>query len=603
MSPAADQGYLLKEDPIDFKKYLHTIYRKRWVLFSVVSVIMIVTLVKTFTETPKYRATVLMMIDVPNMSLAPTITREGPKPVINSNDYFVTQQSIFKSTMMVRRVKNELKLSLPEELLADIINVTIVKNSRLMNLTIDYEDPVMAAKIANAYASAYIEQNVESMLFMSKEVLKVLPGEDRGNIEKSTIYGQLKELNKEDAIDSLPSIVSNPVIQRLKSEKLSYETELANLSRRYKEKHPKIMSLKTKLVFANEAIAAEKVKTLNMIKADLAGRLQVSNVRVIDFAETPIKPISPNKPRDILSGFILSIIVGIGAIFFMESLDDSVKNKRDIEEELNLPYLGEFPLLKNASSLSLKAGRFTEVDKDPEAAEAIRSIRTNLIFSAPKEELKTILITSTIPQEGKSSFASYLAYSFAKNGIKTLLIDGDTRKPTINKHFGIDRAPGLTNLLVEDITANDVIKPTEYANLYVMPCGAKSPNPLELLSSEKLSVLIKEFSEKFGKVIVDAPPSLALSDALVMSKVVNGVVFVAKSGFISKEVLKKVKEKFIVTNPRILGVVMNFFEMDEHSYYKDKYYHKYYKNYYHLDNKEDSKEKENKELVETSKSL
>lgn len=598
MGAAPEQGYLLKEEPVDFKKYLHIIFRKRWVLLSIVSVIMIVTLVKTFTEIPKYRATVLMMIDMPNASLSPTITHEGIKPVINSSDYFNTQLSIFKSTMMVRRVKNDLKLSLPEEQLAEMINVTIVKNSRLMNLIIDYEDPSMAAKIVNAFANAYIEQNVESMLFMSKEVLKVLPGADRGNIEKSTIYGQLKELNREDAIDSLPSIVSNPAIQRLKSEKLSYDTELANLSRRYKEKHPRIMSLKTRLIFTEEAINAEKVKTLNMIKADLAGRLQVSNVRVIDFAETPKKPISPNKPRDILSGFILSVILGLGAIFFMESLDDSVKNKRDIEEDLNLPYLGEFPLLKSDLPLGLKAGKFIDIDKNPEAAESIRSIRTNLIFSAPKEELKTILITSTIPQEGKSFLASYLAYSFAKNGIKTLLIDGDTRKPTVNKRFSIERSPGLTNLLVEEISTDDVIKPTEYANLYVMPCGTKSPNPLELLGSEKLGVIIKDLSKEFGKVIIDAPPSLALSDALVLSKVISGVVFVVKSGFISKEVLKKVKEKFIVTNPKILGVVMNFFEMSEHSYYKDKYYHKYYKNYYHLENEE----KESNEPVGASNS-
>lgn len=580
------RDYLLKEDPVDFKKYLHTVYRKRWVLFSVMAVVMVIVIVKTFTETPKYRAKVLMMIDMPSDPLAPTITREGIKPSINSADYFATQQNIFKSTMLTRRVKNALNLPIDEEELADIVIVEAVKNSRLLNLMIDYPDPEMAAKIANTFSDAYIEQNVESMLFMSKEVLKVLPGEDRKSIEKSTIYGQLRELNKEDAIDSLPSVVSNPVIQRLKSERLGYETELANLSRRYKEKHPSIIAIRTKLKFAEEAISAEKIKTLNMIKADLAGRLQVNNIRVIDYAEAPKQPISPNKPRDIFSGLILSVIIGLGVIFFMESLDDSVKNKRDVEEDLSLPYLGEFPLLKNSSNMNLKNGNFFDIDKNPEAAEAIRSIRTNLIFSAPKEELKTILITSTIPQEGKSSLASYLAYSFAKNGMKTLLIDGDTRKPTINKHFGIDRSPGLTNLLVEDISIADVIQSTKQANLYVMPCGSKSPNPLELLSSEKLSVIIKELSSNFGRIIIDAPPSLALSDALVLSKVSNGVVFVAKSGFISKDVLKKVKEKFIVTNPRILGVVMNFFEMGEHSYYKDKYYHKYYKNYYHQEKKD-----------------
>ncbi|MCX5686503.1 MAG: polysaccharide biosynthesis tyrosine autokinase [Candidatus Omnitrophica bacterium] len=589
MPTAINRDYLLKEDPVDLKKYLNTIYRKRWALFSVMAVVMVVVIVKTFTEIPKYRAKVSMMVDVPTGPLAPTITREGIKSVINSGDYITTQQSIFKSTMLARRVKSALNLPVMEDALIQAVNVDVVKNSRLLNLTIDYPDPAMAAKIANAYADAYIEENVESMLFMSKEVLKVLPGEDRKNIEKSTIYGQLKELNKEDAIDSLPTIFSNPVIQRLKSEKLGYETELANLSKRYKEKHPKVIAIKTKLEFAEEAIRTEKVKTLNMIKADLAGRLQINNVRVIDHAEAPKAPISPNKPRDIMSGLILSVLIGLGVIFFMESLDDSVKNKRDVEQGLNLPYLGSFPFLKNNLNKDLENGRFDDVDKNPEAAEAIRGIRTNIIFSAPKEDLKTVLITSTIPQEGKSLLASYLAYSFAKNGVKTLLIDGDTRKPTINKHFGIERSPGLTNLLVEEIRAADVIRPTKYPNLYVMPCGAKTPNPLELLGSEKLSVLIKGLSEEFGKIIIDAPPSLALSDALVLSKISNGVIFVAKSGFISRDVLKKVKERFIVTSSRVLGVVTNFFSMSEHSYYKDKYYHKYYKNYYHPEKKKNLK--------------
>jgi len=440
MAEQIERDLILQEKPIDFKKYLNTIYRKRWILLSAMSVIMVITFVKAFTETPKYRATTVMLVDAVGPNSAPVITREGIKPSIGSEEYLATQQNLIKSTMMARRVKESMKINIPEPILIEMVNVEQVKKSKIVNLSVTYKDPEMAAKLANAYVQAYIEQNVESVLFMSKEVLKALPGEDRKKIENSTVYGQLKELNNEDAIDALPSIMADGIIQGLKGQKLQLEQEIDNLSKKYKEKHPKMISLRTRLAFAEENIKAQKVKVLAMIKADLAGRLQINNIRVIDAAQPPSKPISPNIPRDILSGLILSIFVGLGAIFFLESLDDSVKNKRDVEEDIGLPYLGEFPLLKYEVLASMKTCKFEDIEKDHEAAEAIRNIRTNVIFSAPEEELKTILFTSTIPQEGKSLLSSYLAYSFAKNGIKTLIIDSDIRKPTVNKIFGIDRS-------------------------------------------------------------------------------------------------------------------------------------------------------------------
>lgn len=579
MDSVKSEDYILHEEPIDFSKYLNVVFRKRWILLSVMAIVMTITLVKTFTEIPKYRATTLIMIDSPS-STAPVTTQEGIRSSLGEG-YFATQQNILTSIMLARRVKVALNLPFSEYDLIGMININAIKNSRLVKISVDYKDPAIAAKIANTLVDRYIEQNVEAMLFMSKEVLRALPDEERGKIEKSTIYGQLSELGKEETIDSLPSIAYNPVIQRLRGEKISLETELADLSKRYREKHPKIIALKTKINFIEGSLRFEKDKTLNTIKADLAGRLQVNNIRVIDPADIPKKPISPNKPRDIISGLLLSVFLGIGTIFFIESMDDSIKNKTDIEEHIKLPYLGEFPVLRNYNASTLKASKFDELEKNHEAAEAIRHIRTNIIFSAPKDTLKTILLTSTIPQEGKSFIASYLAFSFAKNGIKTLLIDADIRKPVLNKFFEIDRSPGLTNLLVEDMPAEAVIRPTPYANLYIMPCGAESPNPLELLDSEKMTRVIKKLSEKFGKIIIDSPPSLALSDALVLSKLSDGVIFIAKSGFISREVLGKLKDRFLVTNSAVLGIIMNFFEMKEHSYYKDKYYHKYYKNYYH----------------------
>ncbi|GAF93777.1 unnamed protein product, partial [marine sediment metagenome] len=163
----------------------------------------------------------------------------------------------------------------------------------------------------------------------------------------------------------------------------------------------------------------------------------------------------------------------------------------------------------------------------------------------------------------------------------TLILDADVRKPNMHRLFNIERSPGLTNILAESTPIESVIKKTTFENLWVLTAGSKTPNPLELMGSLEMSSLVKELMLKFEKVIIDTPPSLMISDALVLSKISDATIFIAKSGGVSKEALIKMKEKFTSGNARILGAILNFFEVKKHSYYyKYRYYHKYYKNYY-----------------------
>ncbi|MDD5422524.1 MAG: polysaccharide biosynthesis tyrosine autokinase [Candidatus Omnitrophota bacterium] len=584
---SAGFGVMTQEQEFDLKKYLYIIYVKRWILISVMAIVMFLDVVFTFKQIPIYRATSLVLIEKPQMSLSAGNTREAIMPAIGWQDYYFTQYEILKSKALLKKVVKALDLGslkdfkegFPENALGDIVIIEPIKNARLVKINVDYKDPQMAARIANTLVGLYIEQNIESMLFMSKEILRAFP-KDAREIESHTIYGQLKELSKEESMDSLPSIVQNQTLQKLRSDRIGIESELANLSKRYKDKHPKITALNTKLKFINDEMKAETARIMSSLRADLAGRLQANNIRVIDYAEIPGKPVRPEKTKNILIGFLLSVFMGLGLIFLTEYLDDSVKSQEDVEEKLKLPYLGDFPVLKNTPPASKLNEDFNEIDKDPGASDSIRGIKTNIIFSAPKDELKTVLFTSTLPKEGKSLTAGYTAFLLAKSGYKTLLLDADVRKPRAHTLLNMNKTPGLVNILVEGASIEEAIRKTRYDNMFLMPSGSKTPNPLELLSSDRMQTLLNELSLKFDKIIIDTPPCFNISDAVVLSKIVNATVLVTKYGTVSVKVLEKVRDKFLAIGSRVAGMIINFSQMEKSSYYKYKYYHKYYKDYY-----------------------
>ena len=586
-----EKQYKFPEEELDIKRFFFILFRKRWILLSITCIIMMLDLVYTFKQTPLYRATSLVLIETParGVSLSPS-AQEEVVPLIGSLDYYNTQYAILQSRMLAKRVSKALDLKsledfhseFPENIFREMITIDPVRKTRLVEVSIDYKDPEMAVKMANTLVSLYIEQNIENLLFMSKEILQAFP-EKASEIESHTVYGQLKDLSKEEMFEYLPSVVNNLVLQQLKAEKIATEAELAHLSKRYKAKHPKVIALNNKLKFVNAKIDTETNRILGSIRSDLAGQLQANNIRVIDYAEIPEKPIKPKPLLNILLGLFLSLFLGTGIIFFTEYLDNSVRDEDDVEKKLGIPYLGDFPFLKNLSSIKDNVNKFDELDKkDPDAFESIRTLRTNIIFSTPKSKLKSILFTSATAQEGKSFLASYLAVSFAKNGEKTLIIDGDVRRPFVNKLFKFDQAPGLTNVLVENASIKSVIKETSYKNLYILPAGSKTPNPVELLGSNKMRTLLeRDLPSEFAKIIIDAPPALMLSDALILSKMCAATVLVIKAGVVSLDALTKLKVMFASSGSRVIGAVLNCFDIKLHAhYYKYRYYHDHYKSYY-----------------------
>ena len=279
---------------------------------------------------------------------------------------------------------------------------------------------------------------------------------------------------------------------------------------------------------------------------------KLSNVSVIDKATVPINPANSHLVRDLVLAMFVSF-VGVSAIIFVVFyFDDTLRSVDEIENEIAMPVVAK--VYHDTNGIDLL------VDKKPNAAasESIRTLRTNLQFSAIDSELKSILITSSVPCEGKSFVSANLAVAFAQTGKKVLLIDCDLRKGRQHKIFGISGKNGLSNLLLEDIkNCSEYIFPTKIANLSIMPRGTFPPNPSELLNSRKNASLIKLLSKFYDVLILDGAPIVGLSDSLILSSLVDKTLLVSAMGHTPKTELKNSIKSLQNINANIAGIIAN----------------------------------------------
>ncbi len=306
---------------------------------------------------------------------------------------------------------------------------------------------------------------------------------------------------------------------------------------------------------------------------------KISNIRVIDIAKTPKFPIKPRKKLNLAIGLIIGVMLSIGLTMFFEYMDTSLKTVEDVERDINLTVLGSIPMIRKKGK-SEEAGQATShlatnLPLKSHAMEAYRSLRTNIQFTDPDKPLNTILFTSAGPGEGKTLTVSNLGIVLALSGVKTLLIDCDLRRPVLHKLFQESKEPGVVNVLVGQSEAQSVIHETKIENLYIMTCGAIPPNPAEMLGSQRMKDLLEELKKKFDIVIVDAPPVIAVTDPVVLSSEVDGVILVIKSGSTSSGAVLRAKSLLKNNvNARIVGAVLNNVWI-EGIYGRYGYYHHY----------------------------
>ncbi len=710
------------------KEYIWILKKRKWTLITFLLIIVFVVTVGSFKMKPIYRATTQLLIEKENPNI---LSFEEVMQLDTSNsDYYQTQYKILVSRSLARRVINKLDLANQPEFMPDepgllgklkqwlqrsfrialskeeisaaeaesaLVNefleriiITPIKNSRLVDISAEAQDPALAAAMANSIAQGYIDQNMETNLVASQQAVKWLMGrigglrqkvekselslqkykeqqniislEKRQNIvlqklselsskvieaktnriELETIYNQLLQLYKKpEMIESMPAVINNELIRKVKSEYVELQREYSDISKRYKSRHPKILRLKSQLSLLKQKIASEVDKIANSMKIEyevskarerslnsslemlkkealamnqkgikygalqrelesnkemynillkrlketnLTGGLISSNIRIIDKAEIPIKPVRPKIKLNILLSVVLGLLFGGGLSFFFEYLDNTVKTTDDIERYINLPLLGLIPAIKSKNGIVPES--ITNDAPKSTFSEAYRSIRTGVIFSSTDQQQRSLLVTSAEPREGKTVTACNLAISMAQAGNRVLLVDADMRKPRIHKVFGLDDSVGLSSLLVGQGELKQAVQESKIANLSVLPCGHIPPNPAELLGSAEMKQLLAKLEQEFDRVIIDSPPTIAVTDSTILSNLTHQSLLVVSSGRASRDVVVRCKQMLAGKQAKLLGVVLNNFDVKHGDYYHSKYY--YYNYYYYGKDKEKS---------------
>jgi len=327
-------------------------------------------------------------------------------------------------------------------------------------------------------------------------------------------------------------------------------------------------------------------------EAGVSAGLRSSNIRVVDVARTPTSPIAPNVRRSMVLGVLLGLGLGLGLAFLLESLDNTVHNLEEIGAISALPALATIPLQPSKNGLSRKLLRATADEKSgsptlvtysrprSEVSEAYRSLRTSILLSAFGAPPKVILVTSASPQEGKTTISANSALVLAQRGSRVLLLDADLRRPGLEELFGIKSRGGLSTVISGVDKVEDVMLPfTEVPNLWILPAGPIPPQPAELLSSTVMKDYIARWRNEFDHVIIDTPPCLSVTDAVVLSPLADRVILVARSGQTTRPALRRACDLLLQVNARVMGIVLNALNVhsaEGHYYYGGRYGDRYF---------------------------
>jgi capsular exopolysaccharide synthesis family protein len=334
-------------------------------------------------------------------------------------------------------------------------------------------------------------------------------------------------------------------------------------------------------------------------QADIQVAEQENNISLTEPAEVPVAPVGPQRMRAVLIAIFLSFAAGVALAFFLEYLDNTIKTVEDVSRYAQLPALSVIPSMREASAVGLlgKKGRKalpagvgsngTSMREDhsflfkpqSSAAEAYRVLRTSVLLSHAGNPPRTVLITSGQPGEGKTTTAVNAAISLAQLGSSVLIIDGDLRCPSTHKHFGTDHSQGLSTYLSRDIELEPLIQKLQIPNLSILPSGAVPPNPAELISSEKMKQMVRQLAEKYDHVLIDSPPLMNVTDPVILSTLVDGVILVVHGGKSSRQIVQRTRRELASVGARIFGVVLNNVDIRRGDYGDYYYYNRYYSRY------------------------
>jgi len=537
-----------KEESFELYRYWQILWRHKWVILIAVIVVFTGTVVFTFQQSPVYSASSKVLISppaylYPYSGTGQLLASQG-LPYSSDLPYYINYLENYRVWLtgadMMDKIREEVKSFYPKsEQMPFSMNVSIIRDTSIFNITIEAGDPELSKVAANASALILMQEN-ERTFAIGLETASEL-------IEKQ-ILSPLEELSR------IRGDSESPVIDSGTTDNKEPESQLWQAS-------------------------------------------QLNNVRIMDYARTPGFPIRPNKKQNAALGLLVGIFLGGGLAFFLEYMDTSIRTIGDIEKYLSWSVLAIIPRFTETIKGKTSGPEIQPmVSKFPKSAsaEAYRTLRTNIQLADLDNPPKLLVITSAIPLEGKSTTAINLAVVLAKKEGKVLLVDADLRKPTIHKILHLDNSSGLADLIVNNSElAVSAKQSKDIDNLWVLTSGSVPSNPSELLGSSRMKTLVEQMKKEYEYVIFDTPPLISVSDSAILASQADGIIMVVRPGKVKGEIGRRTKELLERIGTPVLGCVFNGIEPSHRNYY-------YYYNYYHYYAGSEGEEKAKRKKKEKS---
>ena len=681
--PAVTRDSIFQE--VHLRDYWKIVWQARWTVLAVFVLVVGLTAVWTFLQTPIYRATATIEVQAKaqKISVGQDVSGLGAGTFgwLAEEKYHNTQVEIVRSRDVAQRVasvldlENHPQLSLvadPIEALRGMIQVVPRRETDLIEISMQGSNPAEITEWVNAVAHEYVDRNFEkarsnmdeafravqsqlddlreglasaqSVRFKTLEESVIVSSEHKeqivldklraydgelttANLEVSQLsdtLARIRTLQQNNAdLMSVPELAADLDLKELNRTKVELErqleadkvdlrpghpqyekteSELAKVRERIRDRVSVILgTLQNKydgtreyVSYLRDQIAAAEALSVDVAKAtseydlrktdaetrqqilemisrtmsevQLGAQLLTNNASVLDEATEPRYPIKPRKKLNLLIGAMLGVFFGLSTAFFLDYLDNTFRTPDDIEKYLQLAVLAVVP----------KSGE--EGIKERAVKEAYQSLRTSVIFSSESRQRKVVLITSTGPQEGKSSTVANLGRTLAAAGDRVIIVDCDLRRPTQHFIHDMERDHGLTNYLAAPVDAADwteFVKPGSAGEPHVMTCGPIPPSPPELLGSARFVDLIEQLRASYDWVLIDSPPAASLADTTQLVASVDMVILVVQHYRTDRDMVRKTLQRLQAIQTPIVGAVLNNVDFDR-AYHKDYYYAGYY---------------------------
>ena len=713
------------------REYMRVLIKRKWMVISVVAGIFMVVAIASLRQTPIYEAKGQIVVNKADPNLI-TFKDSGQAMDYYEQSDLDTEVRILQSDLMALQVIRQLNLDRRPEfgghsdqkqanLVADSLqtdsnrtsallarfrgnlHVTLIPNTRIIEIRYSSTDPHLAASAVNTLAATYVEQNYQTKFestmaaseWLKKQLVdlqmkvetsqeklvryqkehEILGTDDKQNItmekldepnkemtmaesdrmQKEAVYRQT-QTNDPEAIAAAivsdtagTSAATSSLLDKLREQQANLKIQIADLSTQFGPSYPKVAQLNNQLKEIDRQLQSETTKAVDHLKgrylaalqresmlsdsfekqkqeanklnesaieysilkrdldsnrtlyeglleklkeAGVTAGLRSNNFRIIDAARVPTAPSEPNIPRNLAFALVLGLISAVGLAFVLENMDNTVRTPEQAQALSALPSLGMIPLGSKTGShsagkrLALTASKevfetVTQVRPQSQMAESYRALRTSLLLSNLGAPPKVIMVTSARPQEGKTTTSINTAIVLAQKGVRVLLVDADLRRPSVHKALGMGPRSGLSNVLTGSATVQQTITASSILpNLFIMPAGTPPPNPAELLASSNMRDVVAELRELYDHIVIDTPPTLSVTDAVVLSPNADATILVIRSGHTTKQALRRARDILTQVNAHVAGVLLNAVDLTSPDYY---YYYEYqgkYTEYY-----------------------